>query len=204
MAGAAGVTCGAAWFPVPRFVSSTARLAYLPDIESMAMNRKVLVGGVLAGLVAVGLAVFVAVPSGDIRQEEYATMAEAKAAGLDTRGWLPCIMPSLSSAISVGMDVDSNVSAGTFRFPAAESEQLRGALEKLRVERAIPLPREPVRPGSWPADLQSLPKPGESTQEYEYFSVTCAGEIGVFGMAVRWRDQFAAFWGNTAVNPTGK
>jgi hypothetical protein len=70
-----------------------------------------------AGLFLLGLAFSETVTN------HYATRAEAEAASLFERGWLPDIIPVSSSEITTRNDLDLNTSTGAFKFSPEDAPE---------------------------------------------------------------------------------
>lgn len=106
-------------------------------------------GGLLLG--SVFLIFFARPATPDSVEERYATWAEAHAAKLDERGWLPWFVPRNASEIVVRGDTRKNDARGSFRFPISETIRLKPKLADMpmdEVNGSTPRP-EPYDPW-WP------------------------------------------------------
>jgi hypothetical protein len=85
-------------------------------------------GAIRLTAAAVALAALAACRNIDVITENYATLAEAQAAGAVDRGWLPRGLPGGTRELRVAHDLDSSRRWGLFNFPPAEGDALRSLL----------------------------------------------------------------------------
>ena len=78
-------------------------------------------------IVAAGFIVLL-IATSDVVTSRYATLAEARAANLFGRGWLPDILPSSATEIRASNDLNVSTSEGEFRFAPGDYEQLSSHL----------------------------------------------------------------------------
>ncbi|MEH6664295.1 MAG: hypothetical protein V7678_05545 [Brevundimonas sp.] len=79
---------------------------------------------------------------GDVTNESYATYAEARAAGMIERGWLPDFVPTSATDIHDVHDLDTNAqtlifSAPTSEVPATTARFRRAPAEDLAIARQM-------------------------------------------------------------------
>lgn len=63
-------------------------------------------------------------------RSEYATRADAEAANVFERGWLPRVIPQSCRLITMKNDLDLNLSEGVFKFDASDHDTFIGQLER--------------------------------------------------------------------------
>lgn len=82
----------------------------------------------------------------------YATLEEARQAGAIARGWVPEGLPSATTDIREGHDLDHNAVWGTFTFPVSDTARVRTLLgEELST---APYCHPPGRLEWWPLALR--------------------------------------------------
>jgi hypothetical protein len=102
-----------------------------------------------AGLLLIGA---VAWACADTYVGVYATLDEARQAGAIARGWVPQGLPSSTTDIREGHDVDTNARWGTFTFPISETARVRALMgEELST---APYCHPPGRFEWWPLALR--------------------------------------------------
>ena len=83
------------------------------------ISANAMVGRPPSGLAALVALLFTGC-SPDIVSNHYDTLADARAAGLFAKGWLPEILPESSTGIRSSNDLDLNISTGRFRMSPAD------------------------------------------------------------------------------------
>ena len=126
----------------------------------------------------------------DVITENYATLAEAHAAGAADRGWLPKGLPAGTAEIRIAHDLDSNRRWGLFNFPPAENATLRAILDK-----DMPLGGQKCNPPGriewWPVLLRgNLDQARIATTGLQAYSARESGLI----VAVNWNQGRAYYW----------
>jgi hypothetical protein len=86
-------------------------------------------------------------------EERYVTHAEAVAAGIERRGWLPAFVPETASDIAVLYNLDTNGVRVTFRFPPRERSALVARLRPTGGEPPPPPSTRPGVPAWWPTTM---------------------------------------------------
>lgn len=82
------------------------------------------------------LAVLFLAGCSDSVTERYATIADARKAGLFERGWLPDALPSSTRDIEARNDLDLNVSAGEFVVARSDIDSFTARLQPYSAEAA--------------------------------------------------------------------
>lgn len=90
----------------------------------------------------------------ELQMERYGTMAEARAAGLFTRGWVPDILPDTATALVGLHDLDTNARCAGARFAPRDRASIRDSALRAGfavhdgVRPAPPFPRCPFAVGA--------------------------------------------------------
>lgn len=103
---------------------------------------------------ALVLLVLVIAACSDIYLGVYATLDEAKREGAVERGWVPAGLPSGTTDIREGHDLDTNERWGAFMFPTAQADTLRGLIDATELHAGIECD-PPGRLEWWPRVLRT-------------------------------------------------
>ena len=108
--------------------------------------------GVAVALLAVGYLASIFVPPQPLVAVHYSTLADALAAGMRERGWLPGLVPDSALDISEAHDVDSNISAGLFSYDSLDEAELTSEDRRIPAPCVVEIPKTKL--GDWPPALQ--------------------------------------------------
>ena len=124
---------------------------------------------------------------------EYATRAEADAAGAFTRGWLPAFLPASARALREVHDLDTNERWLRFDADSAELAALVTRLAPLTLADARrTLARRPAAAGAdWPPEFAARPL---ATPRATTFLGLYRDDAAAYCLAIEWRTGRAWGW----------
>jgi hypothetical protein len=96
----------------------------------MSRNLILILGLIAVVVILVACAVVAVLGLTEIKTESYANYAEAEAAGLFDRGWVPAFVPRSAGAIAVTYDIDTNNRCSRVDLNPADAPGLQAALEE--------------------------------------------------------------------------
>ena len=100
---------------------------------------------------------------GETLEARYSTLAEARASGAVSRGWIPEWLPLGSTNIREVHNLDTNNFMVRFEFPRGAPLELPRACVPVAPDKP---PKPPFRRAWWPSDV---PPSGLATHRYAFF-----------------------------------
>lgn len=120
----------------------------------------------------------------------YATLPEAVQAGAVERGWVPAGLPHGTTDIKVGHKLDSTAHWGTFTFPTAEADALRGLIDPTEIHEGLDC-HPPGRVEWWPRLLRTpIDFEAAKTTGLRFYR----SRDGAVAYAIQWAQGKAYYW----------
>lgn len=120
----------------------------------------------------------------------YATLQEATEAGAVERGWIPAGLPPGTTEIREGHKLDSVAHWGTFTFPTAEADVLRGLIDPAEIHEGLDC-HPPGRLEWWPRVLRTpIDFEAAKTTGLRFYRSRNGADV----YAIHWAQGRAYYW----------